>query len=42
MSSWVEIGPGVFEKKIFKNLVNVFSFSLLFPLRKRRGPSFDH
>ena len=41
MISLVEIGPVVLEKKIFK-FVNVFlQISLISPLEKGRGPSFE-
>ena len=37
----VEIGPVVLKKKIFKLCQCIFAISLLSPLRKGRGPSFD-
>ena len=39
--SLVEIGPVVFKKKIFKVRQCIFVISLLSPLRKWRGPSFE-
>ena len=39
--SLVEIGPVVLEKNIFKYFQYNFIFSVLSPLGKRRGPSFE-
>ena len=41
MPSLVEIGPVVLEEKIFKYFQYNFTCSLLFPLGKGRGPSFQ-
>ena len=36
-----EIGPVVLDKKIFKARQCIFAISLLSPLGKGRGPSFE-
>ena len=41
MPSLVEIGPVVLKKKSFKVCQYIFAISLLSPLRKGRGPSFE-
>ena len=40
MQSLIEIGPVILEKKLFFRQY-IFSLSLLSPLEKRRGPSFE-
>ena len=39
--SSIEISPAVLEKKIFKFCQCIFTISLLFPIEKRWGPSFE-